>query len=301
MPPDLAPPRHTPYAAGQHRLAAGLAPLDPAQWFEPDAQWNRQMANKGAILCYRHGAAVAALAGSEPAQAEMLERMLEHLPHAHPALYEREPGGLRVRALHPGGANHADLSPIDRCGRLVQEDVCLMEERAGLFVLTAATLCAPSGWRLSDKLGQPLSGIHARVPGYEDELGRRVQRAFQGLQAPQPMWRTNWSLHTEDTLFTPGGHAASPNSPDAITAANAGETVWVRVERQTLTRLARTGAIAFTIKTHIDPLAALAGRRDLCAGLKGSIESMHAAMQDYKSFSRYKAAVLGWLDAQIGA
>lgn len=293
-------PRYTPYASGAHRLSVGLAPLDPAGWFEPDRQWAEHMANKAAILKFQHSDVVAALPGSEGAQEELLATMRAHLPAAHPELYVRAGETLRVQNAHPGGVDDPELAGIDRCGRMVQEDLCLMQAREDKFVLTAASLCAPSGWKLSEKLGQPLVGIHAPVPGYDVELAHRVQRVFQGLQAGKPVWRTNWSLATEPTLFMPGGHSASPVQGDAVTAQNAGTHVWIRVERQTLTRLPQTGAILFTIKTHIDPLSVLAGRPDLCAGLKGSVETMTPDMRDYKAISRYKAALIAWLDAQLG-
>jgi hypothetical protein len=293
-------PRYAPYSVGAHRLSVGLAPLDPATWFEPDHQWAEQMANKGAMLRFQHADVVAALPGSEAAQEELLARAIAHLPSAHPQLYGREGDGLRVNHLHPGGANDPALSPLDRCGRMVQEDLCLMQQQGDKFVLTAASLCAPSGWKLAEKLGQPLIGIHEPVPGYDVELAHRVQRVFLGLQPGQPVWRLNWSLATEPTFFMPGGHSLSPVQGDAVTPDNAGARVWLRVERQTLTRLPQTGAILFTIKTHIDPLSALAEHRDLCEGLKGSVETMRPEMQDYKAISRYKAALIAWLDNHLG-
>jgi dimethylamine monooxygenase subunit A len=293
-------PRYAPYAAGVHRLSVGLKPLDPAHWFEPDHQWAEQMANKSAMLKFQHANVVAALPESLAAQEELRALMTAHLPAAHGTLYLREGDTLRINDLHPGGASDPGLSAIDRCGRMVQEDLCLMQQSGDQFVLTAASLCAPSGWKLSEKLGQPLIGIHAPVPGYETELAHRVQRVFQGLHAGRPVWRANWSLATEPTLFMPGGHGASPVQGDAVTPENAGSHVWVRVERQTLTRLPETGAILFTIKTYIDAVSALSGSIGLCAGLQGAIETMTAEMQDYKAISRYKAALLAWLQTHTG-
>ncbi|HAJ48310.1 MAG TPA: DUF3445 domain-containing protein, partial [Alphaproteobacteria bacterium] len=114
----------------------------------------------------------------------------------------------------------------------------------------------------------------------------------------QVLWRANFVLVTEPTLFMPGGHAAAKERGDGITPDNAGSRLWLRVERQTLTRLERTGAVVFTIKTLIDPLASLTGQRALCHGLRGALESMAPGMQAYKSFSGYKTALFAWLDQQ---
>ena len=52
-----------------------------------------------------------------------------------------------------------------------------------------------------------------------------------------------------------------PDDPAArfahVSAANAGETLFVRCERQTLRRLPETGAVLFTIGIAVAPLARL--------------------------------------------
>ena len=49
---------------------------------------------------------------------------------------------------------------------------------------------------------------------------------------------------------------------DAVTAENAGQRLHLRVERQTLSRLPRTGAVLFTIRTHMKRLDHFEGRPD---------------------------------------
>ena len=47
---------------------------------------------------------------------------------------------------------------------------------------------------------------------------------------------------------------------DAVTAESAGQRLHLRVERQTLSRLPRTGAVLFTIRTHMKRLDHFEGR-----------------------------------------
>ena len=49
---------------------------------------------------------------------------------------------------------------------------------------------------------------------------------------------------------------------DGVTAENAGQRLHLRVERQTLSRLPRTGAVLFTIRTHMKRLDHFEGRPD---------------------------------------
>ena len=179
-----------------------------------------------------------------------------------------------TRATRPDGVTveTADGPPLLVAGRCVREDLCLMErgsqERGPReYVLTAAVLCFPSRWRLAEKIGRPLTAIHAPVPTYDDDLARRVNRIFEGLRAGRPLWRANVTVHDSDALHQP--EAAPPE----------GDRLWVRVERQTFVRLPRTGAVVFGIRTLQRPLEALAPAE--AAGLRAYLAGHGAAEVAY--------------------
>ena len=61
---------------------------------------------------------------------------------------------------------------------------------------------------------------------------------------------------------------------EPVTAQNAGERLQTRCERETLSRFPRTGAILFTIRTHMRKLKSFEGRPDKvkhssCTGVRG--------------------------------
>jgi hypothetical protein len=294
----LARPVYAPYAAGQPGFHIGLKPLDPHDWIEPDDQAAGQFANKATLLAQRHDEVVAALPGSAAAQQELLTLLAQYLLRQYPDLYHREGDVMRVG---PAGLDvdiaDRQLAPIDRAGRLVQEDVCLMQAKDGVHVLTAASLCAPSVWSLGDKIGKPLSGIHEQVPGFADQMAARVERIFGHLKADAPVWRANWSVMTEPTLFLPGHkHDRSEQRLIGLVPQTAGDKLFLRIERQTLRRLPVTGAIVFTIKTHIDPLRSIGERPDLMRGLRNAVAAMPEAMAGYKAMAPIRDALIGWLD-----
>lgn len=284
------PPRYTPWDLGTHALRVGLAPLDPADWIEPDDAFAAQRANARALTETRFPEVYGALPQAEAAEAEVRAMLQAYLPARFPHLYARQGAAVAVRGEAPP---EADLPLLVQAGLLVQEDLCLLQEEDGRFVLSAAHLCAPAGWRLADKLGRALPGVHDPVPGYAAELASRVDRIFAGLRPEQPLWRANWSIATEPTLFMPDGHG--PHAED-IDAANAGARIFLRVERQTLRKLPRTGAVLFTIKTLIDPLSALEGSPRLAASLAAAARSMNPAMQRYKALPRLLPAMTAYLD-----
>jgi hypothetical protein len=156
-------------------------------------------------------------------------------------------------------------------------------------------LCFPNRWRLSDKLGRPMMAIHGPVPSYAERLGKPVDR-FIGLLAPdRPVWRLNWSLTDDPTLFQPVGHGRRETDPD-ITPENSGARIFLRVERQTLRRLPHTGAVLFTIRTHQRPLEALADRPHELARLAEAVRGLPEDTARYKSITPFREALLAYLN-----
>jgi hypothetical protein len=137
--------------------------------------------------------------------------------------------------------------------------------------------------------------VHEPVPGYEEELASTMDRFFERLKVDKPVWRVNWGLIDDPTLFQPTGHGRKGLNPD-ITVENAGDKLWIRMERQTLRRLPRTRDILFTIRVHVRPLCELVTRPDRAAELASTIRSMPEPMRLYKSLPPFLGAALGWLD-----
>lgn len=147
-----------------------------------------------------------------------------------------------------------DLHPLDRAGRSVQEDLCILERRAPGWHLTAASLCFPSRWRLHTKMGRHVTEVHGPVTSYEARLAPRVDMFFDRLTAA-PAWRRNWFVHPDASLFQPD----RPAEGDPIVgSADALDGLVVRSERQTLRRLDPVeDAILFTIRVQQAPLREL--------------------------------------------
>jgi hypothetical protein len=290
--------RYLPFNGGHFRLAMGLMPLAAAQWIEIDDRLVADLAGKRALLETRHAEVFAALAAADAPAAELLRLLGEHLPRHHAGAFRRDGRHLHNAATgETWDLEHPRLHPLDVAGRLVQEDLCLLQSTGGPYRLIGASLCAPARWRLADKIGQPLTAVHEPVPGYAAALAQPVDRFFAALKAGRIVWRLNWSMFDDPAPFQP---AALP-SAGIITADNAGERLWLRVERQTLSRLPETGAVVFTIRTHITPLASAIAAPVSAAELASLIRAMPEAMRRYKVIAPIAAALLAWLDARAGA
>jgi hypothetical protein len=287
---------NTLFGGGRYRLAMGLTPLSGEGWLAPDAELRETLVQKGRLLTTRHGDVFRSLPEAEPAAIELLALLATHLPHHFPAVYRRDGERLLNGATgEKWDLEAAPLHPLDLAGRLVAEDLCLMQESERGYRLTGATLCFPNRWRLADKLGQPLQAIHEPVPGYAPALDRPVGHFFSALKPDHVVGRVNWGIADDPALFQPIGRDAD----GAIDAEDAGQALWLRVERQTLRRLPQSGAVLFTIRTEVTRLDHVIRSRDDAADLAGAIRDMSPATRTYKHLTDVTPTLLAWLDRRF--
>ncbi|MGE0682302.1 MAG: DUF3445 domain-containing protein [Candidatus Binatia bacterium] len=292
------PPDYSPFREGPFKLALGLQPLDLQDWIDPDVRLADELAEKERLLCERHQEVFAALPEAMAGSVEVLELLAEHLPRRFPTLYKRKGDILHNLVTQQTWDLSQDaLHPLDLAGRLVQDDLCLMQQnvRERVSRLVGASLCFPTRWRLTEKLGKPLNAIHDPIPGYEEQLAATMDRYFERIKVDKPVWRINWSMIDDPTLFQPTGHGRKGLNPD-ISCENAGEKLWLRMERQTLRRLPRTQDILFTIRIYVRPLRELAARPERAAALAAAMRTMPEPMRVYKSLPPFFDAALAWLD-----
>jgi len=174
-----------------------------------------------------------------------------------------------------------DDHPLAVAGMLLPDDLCLMVPRDGDWWFDGASLCFPSIWRLSDKIGRPTTAVHDTVAHYREELAEKVDRYFHGMPADRVVRRRNLSVKPWPLLHVP---TRKPDQPiGALVPDERGAPFWLRSERQTLRRLPRTGAILFGIKVQIAPAAVLLDRPDLAAAMAAMYRSFDRPMEVYKA------------------
>lgn len=274
------------------RVTIGTRPLDDAQWLMFDAHYATDMAEKAILLAERHEDVVAHEPAGDAAARELLDMVLEHLASCQRDRFVID--GAKVRDVHRGTTVDTGVwHPIDAAGRLVQEDLTVMtRDSAGDWRLTAASVCFPSRWRLADKIGADLTQIHEPVPFYEERIGAAVRQQFERLDPDRPTWRLNWTLLNDSARFQPEGTPWTGGPVDFGTA------LFFRVERQTLRRLPRTQGIAFTIRTTVEPLAALSTIPDAYRTLAQTLEQTDPRTVAYKGWAAFHEPLVEWLRAQ---
>ncbi|MEQ8412182.1 MAG: DUF3445 domain-containing protein [Erythrobacter sp.] len=214
---------------------------------------------------------------------------------ARTAAFAEWPGAVQLtpQAEAPGRELAAMLGvegALPEAALAAHEDMCLLTRAAGedIYRLIGAAVAWPTDWRPADKLGLPLRALHAPIAGYEEQLASGVDRFMATLRPGAIYGRCNWFIApTAQRRWLAEG---APHGQFAhVTADNAGETLFVRCERQTLRRLPHTGAILFTIGVYVEPLGTLAPEN--VAMLARAIETLVAGEGDRRGAPAYADAL----------
>ena len=167
------------------------------------------------------------------------------------------------------------------------------------YFLAAASLCAPSNWSLKEKFKDSLIGLHREVPNYGKKIGLRVNNFFSNLPIERIFQRFNWSIYESQKLFQPTQNKSLIKRSKTITKDNAGNRLFIRVERQTIRRLVETKAIVFTIRVHVDPLFSIKNNPSLLSDLLMAIDNLSKDMKRYKSIDQIEIPLREWLTEEI--
>lgn len=228
-----------PWMDARTRRLPGILPVEGHDWLRVDEAYDAQMALRDRLIAGQERAVHALLPEAQPAAAELYAAVLDWL--------REEPGFVvgESAVRRPDGVEVTldATNPLLTLGRLVQEDLCLLQPEGGEYRLTGAVLCFPASWTLAQKIGSPMTGIHGPVPVYDEDISRRVNRLFEAIRPEQPLWRMNFLTYDDFVLHQPRCEGEKRPQPR--------DHVFVRSERQCLIRLPVSRAVVFTIHTYV--------------------------------------------------
>lgn len=220
----------------------GVAPCAPEDWIRVDEAYGAQMAHREALLAEQRDAVIWLAPEAADAAAEVLEEVQALLPGLG-----FQPGAEGWRCPDGRVVKPVMADPLGTLGRLIQEDICILQKRGEEHVLTGAVLCFPASWSLQDKAGRPLIRIHEPVAAYDDGVARRVQRLFDGVRAGRPLWRHNRLWYADAELHQPRREAAR-RSQEGLGPETA---PFMRSERQCIVRMPKADAVVFAIHNYV--------------------------------------------------
>ena len=255
----------------RHRL--GTFPVEISNWLSRDAETELTINLKKKLLTTRRDEVVALRPGGDDVAQEAAQIVSQW-------------AGVELASRGIDALVEASL--------LVADDLAVLQpvesqDGAEQMLLTAAVVCCPSRWMLSEKMGQDMLAIHAPVAKYAEHVGAAVDTYFERITAEKTVWRSNWIIQDHPALFQPRIPSAPlVKSPDQL---------WIRMERQTLRRLPKTGGILFTIRGYQQPLPEYLSRsKEIASNTRTMLERLPDDVAQYKSVLLYRPAILPWIN-----
>ena len=298
-------PPHFPFEEPPFSLSMGLLKVPDSEWFEIYDLKERalQLKAKKKFLASIHDDVFMADPSALKASIDTLNLMLINLTTYQPDLYSHKDDVFKLKS-HEGfegeefitNLKKNTIHPLDLAAKLVQEDLIVMlppnRKQKGWW-LAAGSVAFPSRWNLKDKFRKTMDDIHAPVPFYKDQLEAPTNNFFDQMPCGDIFARRNWSLHDKSSLRQDNTKPIGVKT--SINSKNAGECLWLRVERQTLRKLKETGAILFTIRIHIHPLKEIVKFEGVAKRLNEAISILPSEMQAYKQTNAFASSVQEYL------
>jgi hypothetical protein len=308
MPPSSAGdlPAYCPYRWAAVDFQLGLRRIRPESWILIGAEHAEMMDQKRVRLDKHQSHYYRSLPESLAAQRELRERVTAHLLAHHSQSFARS--GSVIRSLVTGQTvDVADesIEPLLQLSYLIEEDFMLLDESGGTPRISAASNAYSSSGRLAASVGHDVAWAHLPVPRLTDKLGARINQVLGSIHADIPCERFNWQLTPMATVFFPHDdpHAANAAAMHVILdtlrhdPSRAGELLWIRVERQTLSRLPESRAVAFSLHTYRDPLSRVVSDITSVRAILALLNGYSEERWKYSEMDIVREPLMTWLEA----
>ncbi|EKG16977.1 hypothetical protein MPH_05803 [Macrophomina phaseolina MS6] len=272
----------------------------PDDWLRIDCNYAARMAHKRRILDeVGWPGAIDCRPEADAAVEELLEDLVAYLPRRFPGVWGTEEEGSRVRWLRNGVTGER----WEVVARVTEEDLAVLvpgegeeEKEEEEYVLKAAVSAFPAGFEMREKMDKGLTAIHGPVPVYKERLRTAMNKFFKSVGPEKLVMRVNWGINDrEELFFLEGTHLHEGDTATANEHIDINQ-VQLRVERQVLRRLPKSGAMCMLTKTYLYRLVDIAEEPGFAARLGGMLHKLPEKIAFYKGKPLWGKVVLAYLD-----
>ncbi|KAF7539702.1 hypothetical protein G7054_g1951 [Neopestalotiopsis clavispora] len=268
----------------------GLQKTQLNDWVEIDKEYLSRYQYKRELFAKHHAETIQYKPGSFEPSFEALGYLADFLPRRYPTMFRRTVVGIDNLVTGDSWDLRYESKiwethhPLQIMGLLSTEDWFVLQTDPDQQTtrLTAGANCFPAGWKLQERIGMSMWEIHAgKVPSYEKNLAKSMDRYFVRLRVDSPISRFNYAIDISPELFHISSHhnLTLDGLADPITV----DKLYLRVERQVLQRLPKTGALIFSIRTYVTPITEVTKDKERARALRTSVRSYGPELAKYKN------------------
>lgn len=247
------------------------------------------------------------------AQWEVLELVSSDLARRYPQWFSLERAGADWHFHNHllgqgtrfvfGDPTSLPLEPLDWIGRQVQEDLVLVRADAA-GTLVGGQLCFPNGWDLPERAGQSYLAIHQRTPASTMQGVHAGGRLLEALKDGRTFCRIGWNFKLSSQLdlstkHLPGYLAHAAARGPQLDAEGVGRELFIRVERQTFTRLTRSRHVLFGIHSYLSALEVEARDPERARCILQVVAEAPDDVKRYKAILPLEAAFFAYLEGKL--
>ena len=151
--------------------------MDTDFWIELESTYGERIAQREALFRDNGTHVLDGLPGSELACKELMEMVLQFLLARYPEHFSLG-GSIFTNNILNTTTDLSTMKPLEALLHNVPEDfgIMLRDPETGRYVLRAGMICSSVGWKLSEKVGMGLPGIHKSVPDYKEKMEFSMDR-----------------------------------------------------------------------------------------------------------------------------
>lgn len=311
------PARYAPYLSGKYEVAMGLSPLGTdfgngardAHVFQFDKTFSQYRENKRMVREQPSELWYGEHEFTEEVERAVCDFSASRLLHEHPDLFSFENGVLSAslsgESISLDSHSEKYRSRFDAIATQVQEDLAVVTVDDENDWLSALHVCAPSGWAPAEKIGKRFTDVHEPVPDI-GPVSRKGGPAMRAMAAKGRHVRFVWGLTTDPSLnHHPALRVEGPSTAPQWRAPRfawttrtdrTDQSLFVRVERQTLIGLPDVRSALFSIRPYIYDCRSLPA--DHCRAIAEAVRGMSPEARRYKGIERDWEPMVEWLIAR---
>ncbi len=311
-----------PFPEDQYMYSVNIEPASKGSpgsvyehWFDIDEHYRSEVAERAQVLAQDPDRCLV-MPHMQQAAWDTLEMLMTQLSQDYPEWFTLQRDGDQwlwinralelQQAFTFGDASSLPYEPLEYITRQIQGDFALLDQRENNLWMDAGMVTGPADWSIKFDAGMSFTEWHAPVPmAHQMGVFDRALKYLMNIQVDRPVRRLNWTLtinprlDTSSETFHLWGHERS-----SVTAENLARQVHLRVELQFLSRLPRSNALMFSIRTYLISLEELVTQPEWACRLHRVLRDLPDELADYKGLSQYRPLVVEWLrqfDPQVTA
>ncbi|CAI5759504.1 unnamed protein product [Candida verbasci] len=318
----VVPVKSYPFKNAPYKLTMGIKNLNLQEWLLIEPTYLNRIENKTKIINNSHAdypkdkdmrnSTLFVTPEVIPSIIEFYDIVMNYMYNKYPTCFNKDEHyyynlitskKYKIDETDPNKLQEYLVENIEEDFIILMKDETKVNEPNGQeYFFKGGVFAFAAGFNPRDRFNKPLSFIHHPVPNYETKLKFSMNKFFDRLKPGEFVTRSNFSIQTHSKFYVDDANKGHNLPKDFVQKPldyddlNFEKNQHYRSERQVLTKLPKTKAIVFTIRTYLLPLSQVKNDgKEVCERLVGAIDGFPEEVAQYKRSQEWGPALKKYL------